>query len=97
MLWGQLRVRRPETCIREDEMSKTRKPATRAQIEAHLKAFDDWSATDTMVNDYIRALWAREKLLEAVVKEARRTRGVWQDGLDRALDALDAHDKENPR
>jgi hypothetical protein len=81
-------------------MSKTRRPATRAQIEAHLKAFDNWSATDTMVNDYIRALWARERLLEAVVDAAR----VHHADCSRlhcavavGIDDLNEHDKENPR
>jgi hypothetical protein len=45
----------------------------------------------------LRALWAREELLEAVELTARHHRCVSGCDICAALDALDAHDQENPR
>lgn len=56
-------------------------------------------ATVKAVAGELRALWAREKLLEAVVREARSNEVWLRCGCDMCVELrrLDAYDKENPR
>lgn len=79
-------------------MSKTR----RDQVQTITRDWgvcpvDGWQA---VVKEELRALYAREKLLEAVVERAESVFDADACGhelLGEALDALDAYDKENPR